>query len=293
MSAAGRTSSIVVLLVAIATIASAQGRSTESGRTKEKSGNAGGAGHGEAEAVSSTASLSPSTSTTATAAPPASASGAVYYGSWLDDASVVPLRTVWVGLSSGYWRAETGRQVDAPVLNVAAGVAPRVHIGANVPIYHVHDASGATGSGLGNVFLYGKIVLRDPSVQKNFGLAITPLLERATTDQDRYSWALPLNVETRINRIRVYGSGGYFSRGAVFAQGAVELPVGNHAAVTGNVGRSFANGSHQTDVGVGSILFLTSSTGVTFSIGRTFSPVEAASRGVWIGGGLSMLVPIR
>jgi hypothetical protein len=294
MNAVARTSITLVALLSVAVIVSAQGRTTAPGQAKNKGDNGRtSGGTGAAESVSSTASLSPSTSTTATAAPPASASGAVYYGSWLDDASVIPVRTVWVGLSSGYWRAEAGRQVDAPVLNVAAGIAPRVHVGANVPIYHVRDQSGAAASGLGNVYLYGKVVLFDPSLKRGVGLAVTPLLERAATDQERYSWALPVNVEVRLRRYRVYGSSGYFSRGSVFAQGAIEAPVGSHVALTANLGRSHASGTHQTDIGVGSIFFLTPATGVTFSVGRTFSPTETASRGTWLGGGISMLVPIR
>ena len=170
---------------------------------------------------------SPVTATTSTSAPASSANAVIYYGSWLDDASIVSPGEVWVGLSTGYWRGQGSRQIDAPVASVAVGISRRVQAGGSFSFYHFRDADGFSDTGAGSMSVYGKFVLIDPATTtKAIGVAITPLVEFSPGGEDQVGWALPVNIEARRGNTRVYGSAGYFSRGSTFATVGLDLAVG-------------------------------------------------------------------
>ena len=275
----------------------AQGRSeTAPGKTKEKpSGSSSSTSRAtESSARASESGISsPVTATTSTSAPASSANALIYYGSWLDDASIVSPGDVWVGLSSGYWKGEGSRQVDAPVASVAVGISRRVQAGGSFSFYHFRDADGFADAGMGNMSLYGKFVLIDPSATKKaIGVAVTPLVELSPGAEDQVGWALPVNVEARRGNTRVYGSAGYFSRGSTFATIGLDLAVGQRAAITASLGQSYARaGTHQTSVGVGAFYSLSSTTGVFAGLGNTFTPIEVGPGGLSLAGGVSLLLP--
>ena len=233
------------------------------------------------------------TATTSTSAPASSANALIYYGSWLDDASIVAPGDVWVGLSSGYWRGQGSRQFDAPVASVAVGVSRRVQAGGSFSFYHFRDADGYADAGMGNMSAYGKFVLVDPSATtKSIGVAITPLVELSPGALEQFGWALPVNVEARRGNTRVYGSAGYFSRGSTFATVGLDVPLGQRAAVTASFGQSYARaGTRQTSLGVGAFYSLTPTTGVFGGLGSTLTPPEMGPGGVSFAGGLSFLLP--
>ena len=236
---------------------------------------------------------SPSTAAAPTSAPSSSASTVMYYGSWLDDASIVPPGGAWIGLSTGYWKADALRQIDAPVISVVAGLNRRVQIGGSVPIYHFRDGTGLSESGIGNMAIYGKALIVDPAENpRGLGFAVAPLLEISASAADRIGWALPLTVEVRRDRMRLYGSGGYFSRGSVFGSVAAEMPVGGRASITGNFGQSYASaGSHQTGMGLSVSLSVSPTASVFVGLGRTFQPAAAGPGGTSLAGGASFLLP--
>src|SRR5690242_7698824 len=108
----------VLVICTAAGPAFGQGRSASSpGHNKEAKSTAAAAQSGIPAA---------SSAVTAANAPSTSASSVIYYGSWLDDASIVPAGGGWVALSTGYWRAEALRQVDAPVVSAIAGLTRRL-----------------------------------------------------------------------------------------------------------------------------------------------------------------------
>ena len=277
----------LALCLALATSpVAAQGRSDSApGHTKDTSQS-----KDKASAASQSSIPSPST---ATSSPASSASKVLYYGSWLDDASIVPPGGAWIGLSTGYWKAGTSRQIDAPVVSAVVGLHRRAQVGGSLPIYHFHDDSGLSENGLGNIAFYGKLRLIDPEANSSrVGMAIAPLLEVVTSGTDSLGWALPLNVEIRRSNLRMYGSGGYFSRGSVFATVAIEVPAGSRASITGNFGQSYARaGSHQTSLGVSAFVSTGATSGFFVGLGRTLSPLEAAPGGISLGGGVSFLLP--
>jgi hypothetical protein len=289
--------SIAICLAAVP--AFAQGRSqTAPGQTKDKSGN------GSSSTSSSTSSsvssravetgiASPITATTETSAPAAAANAAVYYGSWLDDASVVEAGQVWVGLATGYWRGSGSRQIDAPVASVAVGINSRTHAGGSLSFFHFSDVDGLSENGLGSISLYGKFLLIDPAVAaKGIGLAITPLVEFSPSGVEKVGWALPVNIESRKGSLRIYGSAGYFSRGSIFGTVGADHPVSDRVSVTASFGQSYArSGTHQTTIGVGVFATVTSTTGIFAGLGQTYMPVDIGPGGLSFAGGMSFFLP--
>jgi hypothetical protein len=234
---------------------------------------------------------SPVTATSDASAPASAANAVIYYGSWLDDASIVAPGDVWVAMSTGYWKADASRQIDAPVISAAIGLNNRMHIGGSVPYYHFQDGAGFSDAGLGNMALYGKFVVIDAAKEK-VGVAVTPLLEISPSGEDQIGWALPVNLETRRGSSRFYGSLGYFSRGSVFATIAGQAPVGDRVSLWANFGQSYARaGTHQTSLGVGAFLMLNHRSGIFGGVGRTFQPAELGPGGVSWSGGVSFLLP--
>jgi hypothetical protein len=275
-----QSSLAILFCVSIATSSvAAQGRSDSApGKNKSKASESG---------IPASSSAS-----TATSTPASSPSTVIYYGSWLDDASIAPPGGAWIGLSTGYWRADVLRQFDAPVISGVVGLNRRLQIGGSVPIYHFNDGAGVSETGIGNIAVYGKALFVD--AEKNpsrIGIAVAPLVEISTNPGSRIGWALPVNVEVRRDRVRWYGSGGYFSRGSVFGSVAAEVPVGERAAITGTFGQSYANaGSHQTSLGVSIGLSVSGATSVYAGLGKTLQPVAAGPSGVSIAGGASFLL---
>ena len=270
----------------------AQGRSEgASGKSKDKSPK-------EPSRASQSGLGSPVTATASTSAPAASANAVAYFGSWLDDASIVDPGDVWVGLATGYWRGGSNRQVDAPVVSAAVGISPRVQAGGSASFYHFRDAEGFSENGFGSFSLYGKFLIADPLRTPNaggwpaIGVAVTPLLELSPGSADPVGWALPVNLEARHGDLRIYGSTGYFSRGSVFATVGLDIPVTSRVLLNGTFGQSYARaGAHQTSVGIGASLGLTATRGVFVGLGQTFMPPAVGAGGVSVAGGMSLLLP--
>ena len=182
---------------------------------------------------------SSSSSTTAPSAESVPVVGGVrQFGSWLDDASLVEPAHGYASISIGHYRSLGGRQTDFPIVDGAFGLTPRLQVGVSVPYYRLTFNDGTRITGLGDVYLSTKVSIVAPeNTERRIGLALSPVLE-VLGDPDpikntRMFWGLPVNVELRRDRYRVYGSGGYFSRGALFGSGALEVPVHERVIVTG------------------------------------------------------------
>lgn len=270
----------------------AQGRSDSApGQTKDKAKAS--TPSASASRASQSGLASPITATASTSAPAASANSFVYYGSWLDDASMVAPKEVWIGLATGYWRGNSNRQIDAPVVSAAVGITPRVQAGGSASFYHFRDAEGISENGFGSFSLYGKFLIADPLRAPNaLGVAVTPLLEFSPGSEAPVGWALPVNLETRRGDARIYGSAGYFSRGSVFASIAADIPVSSRVFINGTFGQSYARaGTHQTSLGVGASLGLTATSGLFVGLGHTLMPSDIGPGGVSLAGGMSFLLP--
>jgi hypothetical protein len=213
------------------------------------------------------------------------------FGSWLDDASVIPQGGGTMSVAFSYWRTPSYREVDVPVIDGGVGIAPRVQFNFNVPYYHAGDSDGTVVRGIGDMYVSTKIQL-------------TPLLEILTyaprPDASRVSWAIPASVELRRDRWRTFGSAGYFSRGALFASGAVEVALTTRTAVTGTVSRSHSIrrdelsaelglGQSRTDVSGALSVALNPAVSAFGAVARTISKQDANSSTLAVTGGVAFV----
>ena len=113
------------------------------------------------------------------------------------------------------------------------------------------------------------------------------------------SWALPVSAEWQARRWRTFASAGYFSRGSLFASGALEVAMTERAYLTGTVTQSHSVkrddlsaslGYAQTRLDVnGAVSAALSDTLTVFgSVGRTLSKRDPNSATVMISGGISL-----
>jgi hypothetical protein len=124
---------------------------------------------------------------------------------------------------------------------VTYGIASRAQLSATVPFYRA-SYEGFSGSGLDNVYISGKVAVVDPNGGSGrFGLAVgavAEILSAGFADVSRAHWAVPLSMELRAGEVRLYGSTGYFSRGAFFAAGAFEWTAPTGTSLTASLAHS-------------------------------------------------------
>jgi hypothetical protein len=226
----------------------------------------------------------------------------VSLSSWLDDASPLGQGTTWLAVGVAEWNSDAGREVEAPIVSVATGLAPRVSVGVSMPVYYFQDSSGATQNGVGDVPLFAKIVLMDPGGGSHrVGVALTPLVdvssEAAADGASRVTWAVPVSIEVRMKNARVYGSGGYYSSGAAFGTGALEVTVAPRVRITATLGESYATevdaaaagaSRHRTDISATAAVLVSRTAAFFGAVGHAFSGTPTVDGGPWIAGGLSM-----
>ena len=219
------TSAVLLLVLAVSGNAWAQGR----GR---------GLGRGPRADVPATTTRGSQTSTTPALQPSPSFP---QFGTWLDDATTAAPGAGFGSIGVSYWRGSGADQIDAPILGVTYGIASRTHVSATVPFYRA-TYEGFSGSGLDNVYVSAKFAAVNPDAgQGRFGLAVgvvTEILSAGFADASRVHWAVPVSVEFRTTAVRLYGSTGYFSRGAVFAAGAFEWTMPTGTSLTTSLSHS-------------------------------------------------------
>ena len=235
-----------------------------------------------------------------------SGTGIRTFGSWLDDASVMPPGQGSVSVGFAYFRTPAYREVDVPTLDGGVGVTQRVQLNFSVPYYHASEPGGPVVRGLGDFYVSSKIQLRDPSRKgRHVGVSLSPLLEirsYAVADSSRMSWAVPANFEFQHARWRAFGSAGYFSRGAVFASGAWQASVSRKAAVTASITQSHsirhdelsdALGLAQTrtDVSGSLSIEITPAMSAFGAVGRTISKQDVNSATLSISSGIAYGFP--
>ena len=273
----------IVCVLAAATPAAAQGNS-----------------QGHAHGHQSSTPSGPSAAGSSTLVP--AGTGVRNFGSWLDDASMIGEGQGVVSFGFGYWKTPDYREFDLPSLDWSVGLSPRVQFGFSVPFYHAGVPGGAVARGFGDMYLTTKIQLRDPSAH-GVGFAVVPLIEVLSyaprPDASRVGWAIPGTVEIQRTGWRAFGTAGYFSRGAVFASGAIEAALTDRAWVTGTISRSHSLEDDalsealglsptRTDVTVGATAAITPALSVFGTVGRTISRADANSASLFFTSGVSV-----
>jgi len=230
---------------------------------------------------------------------PATVTTSRQFGAWLDDASSSYRGDSYASIGVGYWRLATASQINAPMLGAGWGLTDRMQVSASVPFYHTSYA-GATASGMDDLYFGAKYTLIDPTLTlSEFGLAVNPVVEvlSAGNPDGRLHFALPVSVELRRQPFRVYGSAGYFTRGSVFAGGALEW-TGARLILTGSLTQSYsikadavldnmAVGREHVDVSGSVAVPLTNRTAAFVNVGRSLSPIEEGGTRLALSGGVS------
>ena len=219
------------------------------------------------------------------------------FGVWLDDATTRAAGGGSFGLGVGYFRGGGASLVDIPIIDASYAVHDRVQLGMSIPFYR-SEFEGTTSRGVDDMYFSGKIVLVDPAIQDaRWGVAVIPVLEVLSPGffEDRVHVALPISAEFRAAAVRVYGSTGYFSRGAVFGAGAVEwtseqgtsLTFGlTHARPTDDEATGGPGG--RSDFSVAVARPVNDATSVYIALGRTLSsPDDSNKTTLAISGGIS------
>lgn len=224
------------------------------------------------------------------------------FGSWLDDASVMTPGNGSLSVSFGWFRSPLFREFDMPVADGGIGLTPRVQFGFSVPYYHVNEPGGPVVRGIGDLYLNAKVQLREPSARR-IGVAVIPVVEVLSSapgpDERRFHWAVPISVEMQRTRWRAFGTVGYFSRGSVFASGAVEASVSRRTWITGTLTQSHSTTEDEpgaalvlsrtrTDVSGGASHALTPRIYLFGNVGRTLSRQDANAATITVSGGASV-----
>jgi hypothetical protein len=224
------------------------------------------------------------------------------FGAWLDDASLEGRGTARVTVGAGYWRTPDGRQLDVPMIDAGYDLTDRIHVAAFVPFYRARYGGELT-TGVDDVYLSTKIiVVNGANAGGRFGFAVSPALEilnSGFTTGNRVHWAMPVSAEFRVKpSLRIYGAGGYFSRGAVFGGVAAEWTAPTASVVWAALTHSYAletaasfDGStnrHLANVAVGLTQLVNERVAVYANIGRTISDTSSGSPTIGVAGGISI-----
>jgi hypothetical protein len=210
-------------------------------------------------------------------------------GSWLDDTQIVAPRSLSVGLAAGWCRSPSARSLDAPV-SATLGLGRRVQASVGVPYYYAKDDTGISGHNLGDSYLGVKFQLRDAD-NNSFGVALAPTIEvlgpaaadDASSGAQRVYWLLPLSVEKSLERVQLYSTAGYFSRGALFVSAAVGITATQRCSFIMAVSHAYSTHApsadsdlerSRTDGSFGVSLRVSTRLGLHASVGRTLSTLD-------------------
>lgn len=223
------------------------------------------------------------------------------FGSWLDDASIQDAGRGWVSIGLNVVKTPGYRVVDLPSIDSGFAVNRRLQVGMSVPYYYANASGDPVARGFGDVYFNAKYQLRAPSASRA-GFALVPMVEVLSaappSGGSRVQWALPASVERQFTHWRAMGSGGYFSRGALFGAGAIEVELSKRAWATGSLSHSYSTRrddlsaalgfqKSRTDVSGGVSYALRPDVAVYGSIGRTISARDDNSATLSMSAGVS------
>jgi hypothetical protein len=225
------------------------------------------------------------------------------FGAWLDDATLEGRGTGRLTIGAGYWRTADGRQIDVPMIDAGYDISDRIRVSAFVPFYRARYGAELT-TGVDDVYLSTKVILVNAAKDGgHFGLAVSPALEVLSsgyTTGDRVHWVLPFSAEVRpTQRIRIYSTGGYFSRGAAFGGVAAEWTAPTASVIWVSLTDSYAletgtdltlttSDRHLSNVAIGLTQLINERLAAYVSVGRTMSDTSSGSPTIGVGAGISI-----
>jgi hypothetical protein len=267
-------------------------------RVAAAQGNGHGNAYGHAKSPSAPAASSPQVDAQGT---PIAGTGARNFGSWLDDASIQDPGQAYVSMGLSVFKTPGYREVDLPSIDSGVAISGRLQVGMTVPYYYAGAPGDPVARGFGDVYLNAKYQLRAPAAGRT-GFALIPMVEvlgvAPASGGSRVQWALPVSVERQFTRWRAMGSGGYFSRGALFGAGAIERALAKRAWATGSWSYSYSTRRDdlsaalglqrsRTDLGGGVTIAVRPDVAVYGSVGRTVFVREGNPATVSVSAGVS------
>jgi len=223
------------------------------------------------------------------------------FGAWLEDASAPAPGEGYTTIGIGYWRMAGMSQTNVPMLGGGVGLTNRLGVSASVPFYRTNVA-GTTARGMDDVYLGASYNILDPTLTLNeMGLSVGTVMEVLSSGAEggRVHFAIPVSLELRRAPFRVYGSAGYFTRGAVFAGGAVEWAATPNWIVSGILTQSHSIKSDVTldslavspqraDVMASVARPVNANATVYMSAGRSLNSLEEGGTRLALSGGISL-----
>lgn len=223
---------------------------------------------------------------------------------WVDDASLLAPGQVALSVSAMRWQGGGLSEVDAPIVDAAFGLAPRVQLSASIPRVHGGaDPFGAAG-GVGTSFFSAKIALYEIPAHR-FKVAAAPTLqllgagvvESLGAAQSRVRWGLPVSAEVSRGTTRMYGGSGYFSPGLWFTGVAVGFGINERTNTSIGVSRAWRRTDladvplserDRKEISGGLSYALRPGVSVFGSIGRTVATLDENGAGTSVTDGLSI-----
>jgi hypothetical protein len=218
---------------------------------------------------------------------------------WLDDATLIAPGGAWLGLSMTRWDGTGASEVEAPVVDVAVGLTPRVQVGASVP--HVVGSDTGASGGLGTTYFNTKVAAYTDR-SRGLKVAVAPTLEvlsagaqAAAPDQSRVQWGLPASAELDRGVMRLYASTGYFSRGVWYAGAGGGWRASSRLSLSMAFSRAWATTSstdptapspNRTDVSGGASYTVLPNVGLFGSIGHTIDTADVDGAGMTLSVGM-------
>jgi hypothetical protein len=191
-------------------------------------------------------------------------------------------------------------QTNFPMIGMGVGLTDRLQVSASLPFYHA-SYDGMVARGIDDIYLSAKYVLVDPTLTlSEVGVAVSPVVEVLSDEalDGRLHFAVPVNVEVRRLPFRVYGSAGYFTRGSVFAGGALEWTSPSRVTFTGALTQSYSTrsdavldalgiGARRADV-TGSVAVPIGQVAAGYvSVGRSLTSLEEGGTSLSLAGGMA------
>ena len=222
------------------------------------------------------------------------------FGAWLDDASAATPGEGQTSVGVGHWRMNGMTQTNFPMIGMGIGVTDRLQVSASLPFYHA-SYDGVVARGIDDIYLSAKYVLIDPTLTlSEVGLAVSPVVEVLSSGAPggRVHFAVPVNVELRRLPFRAYGSAGYFTRGSVFAGGALEWTSPSRLTFTGALTQSYSTradaildalgiGARRADV-TGSVAVPIGQVAAGYvSVGRSLTSLDEGGAKLSLSGGMA------
>ncbi len=227
---------------------------------------------------------------------------------WLEDATILEPGSVSASISVMRWDGSSGSEVDLPVVDVAIGLAERVHLTAAVPRVVDGGVAGGPVGGVGTSFFSAKVAILDGR-RSALKVAASPTLEllgegaaqSLTPGAGRVQFGVPISAEIDRGRMNWFGGGGWFSGGVWFGGAGAAFRATPRVVASASLTRSWRRDAtaadptlaapQRTDLSGGIGYALTPRVSAFLSAGHTIATLDENGAGTIVGAGLSFFLP--